>query len=222
MPCATSASRSSAYASECNCCSTSPRKANVDCLGIVRGRVKRLPDGVTRPHIGWNRLDTGQYAYFAHSYFCVPDDPRVGDDDGVGTASSSAPASGSGTSSASNGTPKNRARPATGSSAPSQPYASNTRHRRAGRKSRETCSGRLRARHRLRRRPAGNRRKLPPGRGDAAAPGKSLGGAETAAATAASWNWFPGFLGTWRCKSAAESATCRPSRAIWTPAPPRW
>jgi glutamine amidotransferase len=52
-------------------------EGDVDCLGIVRGRVKRLPDGVMIPHIGWNRLDTGRYAYFAHSYFCVPDDPRV-------------------------------------------------------------------------------------------------------------------------------------------------
>jgi glutamine amidotransferase len=52
-------------------------EGGADCLGIVRGRVKRLPEGATKPHMGWNRLDTGQYAYFAHSYFCVPDDPRV-------------------------------------------------------------------------------------------------------------------------------------------------
>jgi glutamine amidotransferase len=47
------------------------------CLGIIRGRVVRLPEGVVRPHMGWNRLDTGRYAYFAHSYFCLPDDPRT-------------------------------------------------------------------------------------------------------------------------------------------------
>ena len=52
-------------------------EGNVACLGIVRGRVKELPDDVMKPHMGWNRLDTGRYAYFAHSYFCVPDDPRV-------------------------------------------------------------------------------------------------------------------------------------------------
>ncbi len=52
-------------------------EGNVDCLGIVRGQVKRLPEGVTKPHMGWNRLDTGQFAYFAHSYYCLPDDPRV-------------------------------------------------------------------------------------------------------------------------------------------------
>ncbi len=52
-------------------------EGNVDCLAVVRGQVKRLPEGVTKPHMGWNRLDTGQYAYFAHSYFCVPDDPRL-------------------------------------------------------------------------------------------------------------------------------------------------
>jgi imidazole glycerol-phosphate synthase subunit HisH len=47
------------------------------CLGIVRGRVKKLPEGVTQPHMGWNLLDTGRYAYFAHCYYCLPDDPRV-------------------------------------------------------------------------------------------------------------------------------------------------
>jgi imidazole glycerol-phosphate synthase subunit HisH len=46
-------------------------------LGVVRGRVRRLPDGVTRPHIGWNRLDTGRFAYFVHSYYCAPADPAV-------------------------------------------------------------------------------------------------------------------------------------------------
>ena len=52
-------------------------EGNVDCLGIIRGQVKRLPDDVTKPHMGWNQLDTGQYVYFAHSYYCVPDDPRI-------------------------------------------------------------------------------------------------------------------------------------------------
>ncbi|MBU4270773.1 MAG: imidazole glycerol phosphate synthase subunit HisH [Planctomycetes bacterium] len=52
-------------------------EGNTECLGIVPGMVKRLPDGVLRPHIGWNRLDTGEYAYFAHGYACFPADPRV-------------------------------------------------------------------------------------------------------------------------------------------------
>jgi imidazole glycerol-phosphate synthase subunit HisH len=55
----------------------SSEEGGVDCLGIVRGCVRRLPDGVTRPHIGWNKLDTGRYAYFAHGYYCVPADAAV-------------------------------------------------------------------------------------------------------------------------------------------------
>jgi glutamine amidotransferase len=48
-----------------------------ECLGIIRGNVVRLPEGATSPHIGWNRLSTGQYAYFVHRYVCVPENPRV-------------------------------------------------------------------------------------------------------------------------------------------------
>jgi glutamine amidotransferase len=64
-------------------------------LGIVPGRVIRFPDGVLGldgrplkvPQIGWNQLrhrgedpllahvPDGSYAYFVHSYYCVPDDP---------------------------------------------------------------------------------------------------------------------------------------------------
>jgi len=58
-------------------------------LGIVPGRVRRLPDTVKVPHIGWNRLRvvrpsplldgiaTGAYVYFVHSYHAVPADPAV-------------------------------------------------------------------------------------------------------------------------------------------------
>ncbi len=58
-------------------------------LGIVPGRVVRLPDTVKVPHIGWNRLRvvrpspllagvaTGAYVYFVHSYYAVPADPAV-------------------------------------------------------------------------------------------------------------------------------------------------
>ncbi|MEN6452439.1 MAG: imidazole glycerol phosphate synthase subunit HisH, partial [Thermoguttaceae bacterium] len=52
-------------------------EGETECLGIVRGRVVHLPDGVMCPHIGWNRLSTGQYAYFVHSYVCVPEDRRA-------------------------------------------------------------------------------------------------------------------------------------------------
>jgi len=48
-----------------------------ECLGIVRGKVLPLPQGATSPHIGWNRLSTGKYAYFVHSYVCVPENPRL-------------------------------------------------------------------------------------------------------------------------------------------------
>ena len=64
-------------------------------LGIVSGRVVRFPDGALGrdgrllkvPQIGWNQLrhrgedpllanvPDGCYAYFVHSYYCVPDDP---------------------------------------------------------------------------------------------------------------------------------------------------
>ena len=55
----------------------SSEEGDAACLGVIRGRVRRLPDGVMRPHMGWNRLDTGRYVYFAHSYYCVPADPSV-------------------------------------------------------------------------------------------------------------------------------------------------
>jgi imidazole glycerol phosphate synthase glutamine amidotransferase subunit len=50
-------------------------------LGILSGSVRKLEEGVRIPHMGWNTLDgdttstlcsqqSGQFAYFAHSYFC--------------------------------------------------------------------------------------------------------------------------------------------------------
>lgn len=52
-------------------------EGDTECLGIVRGTVRRLPDGVMSPHIGWNRLSIGSYAYFVHRYACFPEDGRV-------------------------------------------------------------------------------------------------------------------------------------------------
>jgi glutamine amidotransferase len=58
-------------------------------LGVLRGRVVRLPDGVKVPHMGWNQLaitrrsplldgiQSGAYVYFVHSYAVVPDDPEL-------------------------------------------------------------------------------------------------------------------------------------------------
>jgi glutamine amidotransferase len=52
-----------------------------DGLGLLPGRVTRLPDGVQVPHIGWQRLQAtapspllpegkAPWAYFANSYRC--------------------------------------------------------------------------------------------------------------------------------------------------------
>jgi len=59
-------------------------------LGLLSGKVTRFPDnlGLKVPHTGWNQIwprelksptllaniDPGNYAYFNHSYFCLPDD----------------------------------------------------------------------------------------------------------------------------------------------------
>jgi glutamine amidotransferase len=45
-------------------------------LGLLPGEVRRLPDTVTVPHIGWNTVgDT--YYYFDHSYAVFPEDGAV-------------------------------------------------------------------------------------------------------------------------------------------------
>jgi imidazole glycerol-phosphate synthase subunit HisH len=58
-------------------------------LGILPGRVVRLPAAVKVPHMGWNQLRierpsplldgvaAGAYVYFLHSYHCVPSDPGL-------------------------------------------------------------------------------------------------------------------------------------------------
>lgn len=69
--------------------SWSDEDGGVECLGIVPGRVVRLPDGLKIPHIGWNQVQQTQphclFAgipdnanfYFVHSYVVVPDDRGV-------------------------------------------------------------------------------------------------------------------------------------------------
>jgi glutamine amidotransferase len=59
------------------------------CLDILPGRVRRLPDGLKVPHMGWNRvrqrcphpifdgISDGALFYFVHSYYAHPDDPSV-------------------------------------------------------------------------------------------------------------------------------------------------
>jgi imidazole glycerol-phosphate synthase subunit HisH len=58
-------------------------------LGLLPGRVERLPDTVRVPHMGWNVLERrrphevlqdlagGDYVYFVHSYACRADDDVV-------------------------------------------------------------------------------------------------------------------------------------------------
>jgi len=59
------------------------------CLGILPGRVRRLPDGLKVPQMGWNRvrqrcshpifdgIPDGAFFYFVHSYYAQPEDPSV-------------------------------------------------------------------------------------------------------------------------------------------------
>jgi len=60
-----------------------------ECLGILPGRVVRLPDGLKVPHMGWNQvrqvkahpifagIPDNAFFYFVHSYYPRPDDPAV-------------------------------------------------------------------------------------------------------------------------------------------------
>ncbi|MBM3947373.1 MAG: imidazole glycerol phosphate synthase subunit HisH, partial [SAR202 cluster bacterium] len=59
------------------------------CLDVVAGVVRRLPDGLKVPHMGWNQvrqvrrhpafegLPDGGNFYFVHSYYTAPRDPAV-------------------------------------------------------------------------------------------------------------------------------------------------
>ena len=60
-----------------------------DCLGLIRGAVRKLPAGLKIPHIGWNQvkqrvdhpifdgIPDGANFYFVHSYYADPDDTSV-------------------------------------------------------------------------------------------------------------------------------------------------
>ena len=60
-----------------------------ECLGVIPGRVRRLPKGLKVPHMGWNRvhqrrphpvfdgIPDGSYFYFVHSYYPDPEDGSV-------------------------------------------------------------------------------------------------------------------------------------------------
>ena len=59
------------------------------CLGVLPGRVRRLPPGTKVPHMGWNEVSlrgdhpvfagvpSGSYFYFVHSYYADPEDESV-------------------------------------------------------------------------------------------------------------------------------------------------
>jgi len=58
-------------------------------LGLFPGQVRRFPNGLKVPHMGWNRvrvrqehplfagIPDGTYFYFVHSYYAEPADPTV-------------------------------------------------------------------------------------------------------------------------------------------------
>ncbi len=59
------------------------------CLGLMAGRVRKLPPGLKVPHMGWNQVrlvrplpifqdvPDGSNFYFVHSYYADPEDGRV-------------------------------------------------------------------------------------------------------------------------------------------------
>ena len=70
-------------------------EGDVECLGIVPGRVRLLDDGLKVPHMGWSSVSVQSehpvfegvpqesYFYFVHSYYPDPDDAGAGRSDGV-------------------------------------------------------------------------------------------------------------------------------------------
>lgn len=64
------------------------QEGNTKCLGIIKGEVKRFPNTVKIPHIGWNKIRfkisdlrfqivNKSYFYFVHSYYCEPADTKL-------------------------------------------------------------------------------------------------------------------------------------------------
>ena len=70
---------------------TSEESPGVNGLGILKGRIKKIPagNGLKIPHIGWNSLNIKEYdglfqnigqnpyVYFVHSYYLKADNPNV-------------------------------------------------------------------------------------------------------------------------------------------------
>jgi glutamine amidotransferase len=68
---------------------TATEEGNARCLGLLPGRVLKLPGGLKVPHMGWNQVwrrgkhpvfegipDTADF-YFVHSYYPAPDEPTI-------------------------------------------------------------------------------------------------------------------------------------------------
>ena len=67
----------------------SEEDSGIECLGLLPGRVRRLPPGPKVPHIGWNSVElqwahplfreipNDSYFYFVHSYYPEPGDRSV-------------------------------------------------------------------------------------------------------------------------------------------------
>ena len=64
----------------------STEEGDTQCMGIIRGKTRKLPPGLKVPHMGWNEVTakTGHpvlegipknaYFYFVHSYYVEPED----------------------------------------------------------------------------------------------------------------------------------------------------
>ena len=67
----------------------SSEEGSIPCLSVVPGRVKRFPNSVKTPHMGWNEVnferehpvlegvESGSYFYFVHSYYAAPEDSSL-------------------------------------------------------------------------------------------------------------------------------------------------
>ena len=67
----------------------SSEEGEATCLGIIPGRVRKLPAGLKVPHMGWNQVffhtdhpvfadvPQGSYFYFVHSYYPDPQDRQM-------------------------------------------------------------------------------------------------------------------------------------------------
>lgn len=67
----------------------SSEEGRAEGLGLIKGKVVRLPDSVKIPHMGWNRLEikkandildgitNGSWCYFVHSYYPLTGEPVI-------------------------------------------------------------------------------------------------------------------------------------------------